>query len=89
MGVLLKMGLDENEITAITKKLIVSKKWLYENYEKLRETYANKYVAVDDQCILDSDKDMKLLIKRLKKNSKNINEIMIELINSKNIKLLL
>ena len=25
-----------------------NKKWLHENYDKLRENYLNKYVAVDD-----------------------------------------
>ena len=89
MGILLKMGLNEEEITANTKKLIVNKKWLYENYEELRDSYANIYVAVDNQNIIDNDKDLDHLIKRLKKNYKKINHIIIELINSKRIKLLL
>lgn len=89
MGTLADLGIDEKEMTELTKRLFANKIWLSEHYEKIAETYVNKFVAIEDDQILDSDEDMDVLVKRLKKKNKNIDHLLIELINPKDAYLII
>ena len=82
-------GLDEKKITENAKKQLENKKWLDETYDKLKEKYNNKYIAVENKEIIDSDEDLHCLIERLKKIKKDIDQILIEPIYSEDLKMLL
>ncbi|MHA1489732.1 MAG: DUF5678 domain-containing protein [Promethearchaeota archaeon] len=82
-------GLDEKKLTEDAKKLMENKKWLDDNYEKLKDEFNNKYVAVEDKGIIDSDENLHGLIERLKHLKKNMNQIIIEPIYPEDLKLLL
>ena len=82
-------GLDEKKITENAKKQMENKKWLDNNYEILKEKYNNKYVAVENKEIIDSDEVLHCLIERLKISKKDIDQIIIEPIYSEDLKLLL
>lgn len=89
MGILIDFGLDEKKITENAKKQMENKKWLDNNYERLKEKYNNKYIAVENKEIIDSDDDLHCLIERLKISKKDIDQIIIEPIYSEDLKLLL
>ncbi len=89
MVALAEFGMEEEELLQLTKKVIKNKKWLYNNYEKLSNEFANKYVAIFDETVIDSDNKLAHLKEKLKKKFKNPDTILIELINPQNITLIL
>jgi hypothetical protein len=59
-----------------------SNRWITENYPNLKQKYPNQWVAVLDDIVLDSDLDLKKLVKRLKNRHKqNYNKIAVEYIS--------
>ncbi len=89
MEELIELGIDEAELTRLTMKLMKSKEWLYNNYDDIREKYAHQYVAIFDEKVLESDNDLKRLKEKLKEKLKDPDTILIELINPKEITLIL
>lgn len=85
----MKFGLNEKKITEIAKKQMENKKWLDSNYRELKDKYNNKYIAVEEMKVIDSDKDLNSLIERLKTSKKDLGQIIIEPIYSEDLKLLL
>ncbi|MEE9378982.1 MAG: DUF5678 domain-containing protein [Candidatus Lokiarchaeia archaeon] len=82
---LAEFGIDEKELTKTTIELMKNKQWLYENYQKLRNEYAHQYVAISDEKIIESDRDLNKLKQKLIAKEKNPEKILIELINPKEI----
>ena len=63
-----------------------SNKWITLNYDKLKQTFNNEWVAVLNNTVLDHDKDLKTLVKRLKnQHSKDYNKIAVEYITTEEI----
>ena len=71
------------------KKRLMNMDWLYQNYDNSRKTYPDKYVAVDDGKIIDSDNDINHLLERLRKKNINLGQAFIKFIHSENIVYLL
>lgn len=86
---MIELGIDEEELTRLTIKLMKNKEWLYNNYDDIREKYAHKYVAIFDEKVLESDNDLKRLKEKLRKKLKDPDTVLIELINPKEITLIL
>ena len=86
---LAEFGIDEKELTKTTIELMKNKQWLYENYQKLRNEYAHQYVAISEEKIIESDSDFNKLKQKLIAKDKNPEKILIELINPKEITLIL
>jgi len=63
--------------------------WISENQEKLRKKYPNKYIAVVNLKVIDSDSDLQILIRKLKEKGKSPSEIPIEFIAEKPTRLIL
>ena len=40
--------------------------WIWENYDRLKEQYPHEFVAVRDRTVVDHDKDIEPLGKRLR-----------------------
>lgn len=51
----------------LIKKGEENSKWLGENYKNLAEKYDGRWVAVLDKAVIDSDKELKSLLSRLRK----------------------
>ena len=60
-----------------------NKKWLHENYEFLTKDYENKFVAVFNEDIIDSDANLATLRTRIQEQFKSLRNVYIEFINPK------
>jgi hypothetical protein len=89
MEELIELGIDEKELTHLTMKLMKNKEWLYNNYDDITEKYAHQYIAIFDEKVLESDNDLKRLKEKLRKILKDPDTVLIELINPKEITLIL
>ena len=89
MEELIELGIDEEELTRLTMKLMKNKEWLYNNYDEITEKYARQYIAIFDEKVLESDNDLKRLKEKLRKILKDPDTVLIELINPKEITLIL
>ncbi len=83
------LGFDEAELTAKANNIMESLKWFDKNKNKLRKSYANKYIAIFNKKVLDSDKKLDELRFRLKKGSIGLDNILIEFINPEELLLIL
>ena len=89
MEELIELGIDEEELTRLTMKLMKNKEWLCDNYEDIRENYAHQYIAIFNEKVLESDNNLKRLKEKLRKKLKDPDTVLIELINPKEITLIL
>ncbi len=89
MGVLSGIGLDDEEMAELAQRLMADMKWLHDNYDSITEKYSNKFVAVDDGKIIESDVEMEGLIKKLKESNKDIDKVLIELVHPRNYDLII
>jgi len=64
-------------------------KWFQDNYEKLRESYAGQYVAVNDNNVVMHGENAKALIKKLREKYGNIGAFVIEFVSKEKIELIL
>ncbi len=76
--------------TKLIAKAEENSKWVGRNYERLTTQYDEKWIAVSDRQVIDSDKDLKSLVSRLKKNLKEkYPEVAIEYIAKKPLNMVL
>ena len=59
--------------TELIAKAEENNKWVGHNYERLVKEYNDKWVAVLDMQVIDSDKDLRTLVSRLRSRA-NYNE---------------
>jgi len=65
-------------------------RWLREHYEDLKKSFRDEWVAVLNCEVVDSDKDLRALVDRLrKKYPEKYGEIAIEFVTEKEIELIL
>ena len=65
-------------------------KWVGHNYERLVKKYNDKWVAVLDMQVIDSDKDLQTLVSRLRKElDGKYSEAAIEYVSKKPINMVL
>ena len=65
-------------------------KWIGRNYKRLAKRYNNKWIAVLDTHVIDSDADMRSLISRLRKRlGARYSEVSIEYVSKKPIDMVL
>lgn len=64
-------------------------KWFQDNYEKLRESHAGQYVAVNDNNVVMHGENAKALIKKLREKYGNIGAFVIEFVSKEKIELIL
>lgn len=65
-------------------------KWIREHYEELKKTFKDEWIAVMDGKVIDHDKDLVKLVRRLrKKYPKKYEQIAIEFIATKEVELIL
>ena len=64
-------------------------KWFQENYEKLRQSYAGEYVAINNEKVVGHNKDVRLLIKHLRDKYGDIGAFVIEFVSKEKYELIL
>jgi phage FluMu gp28-like protein len=79
----------ESAVEVLTK-LEQNDKWLNENYDKLKADYNNQWVAILNKTVIAHDADLKLLVKKLKKQyPSTYNQIAVEYVTSEELDLIL
>ena len=64
-------------------------KWFKSHADEIRKEFKNKFVAIKDSKILDSDADVDILIKKLNKKGTDPSFVLIEFMPEKEMKLIL
>ena len=64
-------------------------KWFQKNYERLRELYSGQYVAVKDDAIVKANEDVRVLIKELREEHKDLGAFVVEYVSKEKIELIL
>ena len=82
------LGFDEDELAEKAKKMIDNLQWLDKNKNKLRKSFANKYIAIYNREVLDSDDQLDDLKERLKKGRIGLDNVLIEFINPEEVLLI-
>jgi hypothetical protein len=79
-----------SSFVAVLSKYEENAKWVSRHYEKLKKKYVDEWVAVLNEKVVDHDRNLYTLVKRLRMNyPENYSEIAIEYVTSKEIELIL
>ena len=73
----------------IITKMENENKFFEENIEKIREIALNQFVAIENREIVEKDKELENVIKRLEKKGKNPALILIRYVYEKGFKFIL
>jgi len=63
--------------------------WISETQKKLRKKFADKYIAVMNSRVIDSDSELETLLQKLKETGRNPSRIPIEFISGEPQRLIL
>jgi hypothetical protein len=75
------------EISDILTKSNANLKWFIDNHEMLLDKYQEKFVAIDEEQVIESNSDIKELMEILKQNNRLSDSALIQYINNRNTKL--
>ena len=75
------------EIPDILTKSNANLKWFIDNHEILLDKYQEKFVAIDEEQVIESSSDIKDLMENLKQNNRLSDSALIQYINNRNTKL--
>ncbi|MEM2970704.1 MAG: DUF5678 domain-containing protein [Candidatus Bathyarchaeia archaeon] len=79
-----------SSVVAVLSRYEENAKWVSRHYEELKKKYVDEWIAVLDEAVIDHDRDLGKLVKRLRKNyTESYNEIAIEYVTAKEIELIL
>lgn len=75
---------------AVLSRYEENAKWISKHYEELKKKLTDEWVAAFDSAIIDHDRELNKLVKRLrKKYTKDYNEIAVDYVTTKEIELIL
>lgn len=77
------------EALQLINKMENSNEYLQEHYSEIQEEHKDEYVAIEDGNFVGSDKDYDNLLKKLKRQKKNLVSILIEFVPKKGVKVIL
>ncbi|MEM3697102.1 MAG: DUF5678 domain-containing protein [Candidatus Bathyarchaeia archaeon] len=79
-----------SSVVAVLSRYEENAKWVSRHYEELKKKYVDEWIAVSDETVIDHDRDLGKLVKRLRKNyTESYNEIAIAYVTAKEIELIL
>jgi len=61
---------DEEQVLAAIRRERENLQWINESLSRLRELYGDRYVAVRDRRVIDSDPDLEALLSRVRRLEK-------------------
>ena len=77
------MSILIEDIPNITVKANENLEWVINNYEKLMTQYLNKYVAIDNGKIIESDLNLQELLFKIKEDKNYSKSTLIEFVSDK------
>lgn len=78
----------EKELMKSNRKLREDFLWIFANEDKLREKYANKYIAVNNKRVVFADDTMKDIITEINSAKKQLQDFAIQFITDKPVNFL-
>ena len=79
-----------SSVVAVLSRYEENAKWISKHYEELKKKFRDEWVAAFDSAIVDHDRELNKLVKRLrKKYPEDYNEIAVEYVTAKEIELIL
>jgi di/tricarboxylate transporter len=79
-----------SSVVAVLSRYEENAKWISKHYEELKKKLTDEWVAAFDSAIIDHDRELNKLVKRLrKKYTKDYNEIAVDYVTTKEIELIL
>lgn len=80
---------ERRRIPAQLRRLGNNTVWLIDHYDELRKRYPDEYVAVHQGKVLDHDKNIGKLLRRLEAKYKETTHMAIEFVSKKDFRLIL
>jgi di/tricarboxylate transporter len=79
-----------SSVVAVLSRYEQNAKWISKRYDELKKKFREEWVAAFDSTIIDHDRELSKLVKRLrKKYPKDYNKIAVEYVTTKEIELIL
>lgn len=79
-----------SSVVAVLSRYEENAKWISRHYEELKKKFRDEWVAVLNGAIVDHDRELNELVRRLrKKYPKDYNEVAVEYVTAKEIELIL
>jgi len=79
-----------SSVVAVLSRYEQNAKWISKHYEELKKKFRDEWVAAFDSAIVDHDRELNKLVRRLrKKYPEDYNEIAVEYVTTKEIELIL
>jgi len=72
----------------LIKKMDSNHRMIRERFDVLQEKYANEFVAIENGRVLDHDRDMRILVKRLEMKRGDLTLVLVEFIPEKGTQIL-
>lgn len=66
------------DVKEVIKKRLEDYKWFESNFEKLKKVYKDKWIAIKDKKVIESDKYFLRLIKKLRDKNIDTRFVLIE-----------
>jgi hypothetical protein len=82
------MGIHEEQISHI-KEFERNQKWFIENFKPILEDYREKFVAVWNQKVIDADKNLERLSKKVKEKTRNAKGVYVGYVSDKPVEMIL
>ncbi|NVM19580.1 MAG: hypothetical protein HWN80_17895 [Candidatus Lokiarchaeota archaeon] len=79
------LGLNKEELEERAKIMLKNLKWFDKNTEKLKRLYSNKYIAIFEEEVVDSNDEMEVLKKKLENNNYELDKVLIEFVHPKDL----
>ena len=78
----------EENLARILRNYTSDVEWVVLSREGLRAKYGNQYVAIRNKEIIESDADLRKLLKKIRERHEGAEDISIDFINSERVKVL-
>ncbi len=82
------LGFDKEELGKKAKMMMENLRWFDKNKEALKKIYINKYVAIYNEEVVESDDELEGLRGKLEFSEFELDNILIEFINPKDLLLI-
>jgi Family of unknown function (DUF5678) len=76
----------KSENSEISREFHENISYFYNNYEKIKQEFSNKLIAINNRQIIDSDNDIHSLVSRLREKYGDIRKMVIRYVGKEDIK---
>lgn len=80
MVIAMESGDDVAIELQVLESYIEDSRWLMENYDDIKKDYAEKYVAVKDNQVIETDENANRLLDKLRATNADICSVLVEFI---------